>query len=80
MTITICRGDCCHVNGTEAVYRQLSQLIAQHGLTERIQLCGAFCIQLCADGCVGVKVDDKGFALDPKKVEEFFHKEILQKM
>ena len=40
MKITICIGSSCHLKGSRQVIERLQQLIAQHGLQEKVELAG----------------------------------------
>lgn len=78
MKVTVCIGSSCHIKGSRQVVEQLQYLIAQHGLKEKVELGGTFCMGKCQQG-VCVTVDDAFFSLTPETTKEFFEKEILAK-
>lgn len=78
MKITVCIGSSCHIKGSRQVVAQLQQLIAEHGLEDRVELGGTFCMGHCQQG-VCVTVNDTFHSVSPDTVAEFFAKEILAK-
>ncbi len=78
MKVTVCIGSSCHLKGSRQVVEGLQALVAEHGLQDKVDLRGAFCMGKCAEG-VNVTVDDVRFSVSPETVSEFFEKEILSK-
>ena len=78
LKITVCIGSSCHIKGSRQVVAQLQQLIAEHGLEDRVELGGTFCMGHCQQG-VCVTVNDTFHSVSPDTVAEFFAKEILAK-
>ena len=79
MKITICIGSSCHLKGSRQVVESLQKLVAQHNLTEKVELGGTFCIGKCQQG-VCVTVDDEFFSVTPDNVNEFFEANVLAKL
>ncbi len=79
MKVTVCIGSSCHLKGSRPVVEQLQSLIAKHGLKEKVDLGGTFCMGECSKG-VCVTVDGQLFSVSPDTVTEFFEKEILAKV
>ena len=79
LKITVCIGSSCHIKGSRQVVEQLQYLIAEHGLGEKVELGGTFCMGKCQQG-VCVTVNDAFYSVTPETVEEFFKKEILAKV
>ena len=79
MVIQICVGSSCHIKGSRQVVEQLQYLIAEHGLGEKVELGGTFCMGKCQQG-VCVTVNDSFHSVTPETVEEFFAKEVLAKV
>ena len=79
MKVTICIGSSCHLKGSRQVVEGLQALIAEHGLDEKVELCGTFCLGECQKG-VCVTVDDEFFSVSPETVDEFFETQILAKL
>ena len=79
MKITICIGSSCHLKGSRQVVEQLQRLIAEHQLSERVELGGTFCMDNCQNG-VCVSIDGTVFSLSPETVEAFFSDEVLWRL
>lgn len=79
MKITVCIGSSCHIKGSRQVVEQLQTLIAQHGLGEKVELGGTFCMGKCQQG-VCVTVDDEFCSVTPDSVDEFFNTHVLPKV
>ena len=79
MKVVVCIGSSCHIKGSRQVVEQMQYLIAQNNLDDKVELGGTFCMGKCQHG-VCVTVDDEFFSVTPDTVEEFFQKEILQKV
>lgn len=79
MKVTICIGSSCHLKGSRQVVEGLQALVAEHGLGEKVELCGTFCLGECQKG-VCVTVDDEFFSVSPETVDEFFETQILAKL
>lgn len=76
MKITVCIGSSCHIKGSRQVVEELQRLISEHGLGEKIELGGTFCMGKCQQG-VCVTADDKFFSVSPDSVQEFFETQVL---
>ena len=79
MKITICIGSSCHLKGSRQVIERLQQLIAQHGLQEKVELAGTFCMGNCQNG-VCVTLDEETISLSPETVDAFFEERVLAKL
>lgn len=78
LTITICVGSSCSVRGSDEFAAALEELIEREGLSERIRLVGAFCMEKCSKG-VSVRVGGRQYReISPEDAEAFFHNEVLQ--
>ena len=78
MKVTVCIGSSCHIKGSRQVVEQLQQLIADNGLSEKVELGGTFCMGKCQQG-VCVTVDDEFYSVTPASTAEFFATAILAK-
>ena len=76
MKVTICIGSACHLKGSREIIEKLQQLVAQNGLSGKVDLNGSFCSGNCDHG-VCVTVEDQLFSLKPEDTEEFFNNDIL---
>ena len=75
MKVTVCIGSSCHIKGSRQVVEQLQYLIAQHGLGDKVELGGTFCMGQCQKG-VCVTVDDTLYSVSPEDVNDFFETRI----
>lgn len=46
----LCMGSACHQRGGYKLLPVLQRLIEQHGLTDCVELKGAFCLEACQQG------------------------------
>ena len=79
MRVTICIGSACHLKGSREINQQLQQLVKEHGVSDKVDLNGAFCTGNCVNG-VCVTVDGTLYSLSPETTKEFFEKEILGRL
>ena len=79
MRVTICIGSGCHLKGSREIIQQLQQLVKEHGVSDKVDLNGAFCTGNCVNG-VCVTVDGTLYSLSPETTKEFFEKEILGRL
>ncbi len=79
MRVTICIGSACHLKGSRDVIAQLQTLVKQNGLTQKVDLNGAFCTGNCVNG-VCVTVDEELFSVSPDTAQAFFEKEIVGRL
>ena len=75
MRVTICIGSACHLKGSREIIQRLQELVKEHGVSDKVDLNGAFCTGNCVNG-VCVTVDGTLFSLSPEKTKEFFETEI----
>ncbi|MBX3065388.1 MAG: (2Fe-2S) ferredoxin domain-containing protein [Anaerolineae bacterium] len=70
-------GSACHQYGVYDVLPALQRLMAGYGLTDSIDLKGAFCFDQCKRG-ITLKVKDILFCdLNPQNIEQRFEADIL---
>ena len=79
MKIKICIGSSCHIKGSRQVVETFQDLAAKHGLSDKVEMSGTFCMGNCKNG-VCVTLDDKKFSLTPETTAEFFEKDVLAKV
>ena len=79
MKITVCIGSSCHIKGSRQVVGQLQKLIADNNLGDKVDLGGTFCMGNCQKG-VCVTVDNEFYSVTPDTVEEFFQKNVKEKV
>ena len=71
MKLTVCIGSACHVKGSRYVLEQLQSLIADKGVSDKVELAGTFCTGNCQQG-VCVTLDDTLFSVSPDTTASFF--------
>ncbi len=77
LTIVVCVGSSCYVRGSEDLAETFDSLIRQRGLTARVEVTGAFCMDQCSMG-VSVRVGDKVYhSIDPQSAVSFFEHEVM---
>lgn len=76
MKVTICIGSSCHLKGSRQIVEKFQELVAKHGLKDKVELEGTFCMGRCQAG-VNVTVDGEVFSVLPDGAEEFFDSHIL---
>ena len=79
MKITVCIGSSCHLKGSRQIVEELQRLIAEHGLKDKVDLAGTFCMGKCQTG-VNVTVDGEVFSVSPDTVDAFFQKEVKPRL
>ena len=79
MKVTICIGSACHLKGSREIIEKMQKLVAANGLSDQVDLNGAFCSGNCDHG-VCVTVEDQLYSLKPEDTEEFFQKETLGRL
>ena len=48
--VTVCVGSSCHIKGARQVIERFSELTKAHGLADRVELKGSFCMERCGEG------------------------------
>ena len=79
LKITVCIGSSCHIKGSRKVVEQLQNLISEHGLNDKVELGGTFCLGKCQEG-VCVTVDDEFYSVTPDTVGRFFENAVVKKV
>lgn len=79
MKIVVCIGSSCHIKGSRQVVKALQSLITENNLGDKVELSGTFCMGKCQQG-VCVMVDNVFHSVTPDSVNEFFEKEIKEKV
>lgn len=79
LKVTVCIGSSCHIKGSRQVVEQLQHLIFAHGIGDKVELGGTFCMGKCLQG-VCVTVNDAFHSVTPESTEEFFAEEILARV
>jgi NADH-quinone oxidoreductase subunit G len=46
----VCVGSSCHIKGARQVIERFSELTKEHGLADKVELKGSFCMERCGEG------------------------------
>ena len=79
MKITVCIGSSCHLKGSRQIVESLQERIASDGLTDRIELCGTFCLGDCQND-VSIKIDEELFSVSPENLDTFYKEQVLSRL
>ncbi len=79
INVKICIGSACHLKGSREIISQLQTLVKENGLSQKVELNGAFCTENCVNG-VCVTIDDNIFSLSPQTTKKFFEDEIMGRL
>lgn len=75
--ISVCIGSACHLKGSYNIINSLQQLIEEHGLTDRAEVSGIFCLGRCMQA-VSVRIDDgEAHSVSGATVREFFAQHVV---
>jgi NADH-quinone oxidoreductase subunit G len=76
--VTVCVGSSCHLKGARDVIGRFSELLARHGLTDRVMLKGSFCMERCGEG-VNWQIDDEPLtSADGDEAVAVFRRKVLE--
>lgn len=79
-TLYLCMGSACHQLGGYRLLPLLESLRDRHGLAERLDIKGAFCLETCQQGR-SLKFGDRVFTgLSEENLEQLFAREILPQL
>ena len=79
MKITVCIGSSCHIKGSRQVVESLRKIVAEKGLSDKIELGGTFCLGKCQQG-VCVSIGEEVFSVTPESVTSFFENEVITRL
>ncbi|MDP4088121.1 MAG: (2Fe-2S) ferredoxin domain-containing protein [Bacillota bacterium] len=80
ITITVCIGSSCHIQGSYTVVTELEHLISRNNLTDIVVLEASFCLGNCTRP-VSVKINNGPvLAVCKDNVKEFFDEYIVKKL
>ncbi|MEG1710654.1 MAG: (2Fe-2S) ferredoxin domain-containing protein [Clostridia bacterium] len=78
--LSVCIGTDCHLRGSRDIIERLQKLICEKNLKDEVDMSGKFCLGRCQYEGVSVSVNEKDFSLTLDEVDEFFEREIVQKL
>ncbi len=80
ITVNICVGSSCYLRGAPELIRQFQGLIDKHGLQQKVNLRGRFCMEKCTEG-VTIQIEEELITdMSKDQVNDVFHKFILEKL
>ncbi|MFI3283458.1 MAG: (2Fe-2S) ferredoxin domain-containing protein [Erysipelotrichaceae bacterium] len=81
MVIEICVGSSCYVKGSNEMISIIKELLKENGWQEQVTLKGAFCMQVCQNNGIGLKINGE-FVRDVgiHNAKEFFFNRIKQEV
>ena len=79
LKITVCIGSSCHIKGSRQVVESLRKIVAEKGLSDKIELGGTFCLGKCQQG-VCVSIGEEVFSVTPESVTSFFENEVITRL
>lgn len=80
MDVTVCIGSSCHLKGSHDIVKIFERLIALHGLQDKIELKGSFCMGECTSNGVCVSMNGERFKVTPADAERFFNDEVMTRL
>ena len=66
-TVTVCVGSSCHIKGSRQIITRFNELLKEHGVEDKIELQGSFCMERCGEG-LNWQIDES--PVTSKSVEE----------
>jgi len=78
VTVTVCVGSSCHIKGARLVIDRFNGLLKEHGLGDRVELKGSFCMERCGEGLNWQIGDELLSSANPEEAEKTFRERIIQ--
>lgn len=81
MTILVCVGSSCHLNGSYDVIELFKKAIKEHHLEDKVTLKATFCLGKCGIHGVSCKIDDDIITgVNKDNFETVFQENVLDKI
>ena len=77
ISLSVCIGTSCHLNGANNVAMSFQHLIEQYDLHDKVTVSAAFCMQTCSQTGVSVKINDEKFRINANEARTFFKEKVL---
>ena len=78
VTVTVCVGSSCHIKGARQVIDRFNELLKEHGLGDKVELKGSFCMERCGEGLNWQIGDEALSSPNPEEAEKTFRERIIQ--
>ncbi|KPJ89501.1 MAG: hypothetical protein AMS17_01605 [Spirochaetes bacterium DG_61] len=78
VSVTVCVGSSCHIKGAREVIMRFNELLKVHGLENRVELKGSFCMERCGEG-VNWQIDEEQFtSANVDEAVKFFYEKVIK--
>ncbi len=77
ITVSVCVGTSCHLNGANNVVMSFQHLIESYKLHDKVTVSAAFCMRACSGGTVSVKIGEEKFTILASEARTFFKEKVL---
>ncbi|MBQ7699494.1 MAG: (2Fe-2S) ferredoxin domain-containing protein [Clostridia bacterium] len=77
ITVKICVGTNCHLNGGYNVISSFQHMIEEYDLHDKVVLEASFCMRECSNSGAAVTVNDVKYRVDPERSRLFFKEKVL---
>lgn len=75
--LSVCIGSSCHVNGANNIVITFQHLIEKHGLHDKINFAGSFCMRQCSGYGVSVALNGENYRITAAEARSFFKEKVL---
>ena len=80
MDIFVCIGSSCHLKGSYDIVNLMTKSLEENGLTDKVNLSGAFCFGKCFGEGVRVEIyDEIRSGVNKENFKEIFNSYVLRK-
>jgi NADH:ubiquinone oxidoreductase subunit E len=80
VSVTVCVGSSCHIKGAREVIMRFNELLKVHGLENRVELKGSFCMERCGEG-VNWQIDEEQFtSANVDEAVKFFYEKVIKSL
>jgi NADH:ubiquinone oxidoreductase subunit E len=77
VTVTVCVGSSCHIKGARQVITRFNELLKEHGLEDKVELKGSFCMERCGEGLNWQIGEEPITSKNPEEAEKTFRERIV---
>ena len=77
ISLSVCVGTSCHLNGANNVTMTFQHLIEEYNLHDKVTIVASFCAEACGKETVSVKVNEEKFHIHANDARSFFKEKIL---
>ena len=77
ISISVCIGTSCHLNGANNVAMSFQHLIEEYKLHDKVSVVASFCEGTCSRNDVSVKIGEEKYAINAAEARSFFKEKVL---